>query len=527
MSVPTVLIADELSEEAVQILRQGGINTAVEVGRSEQDILMDIADYEAVVVRSATKITRSIVEAGSSLKVIGRAGVGVDNIDCEAATERGIVVMNTPLGNVVSAAEHTVAMLLALARDIPDAHTEMKQGIWNRNAHAGVEVQGKVIGIIGLGKVGQHVAHLCRALGMRVLASDPHINPERAKEIGVDLVGLDSILSDSDFLTLHTPKTSETVGMIDADALRKMKRTARIINVSRGGIVDQGDLAEALQEGLIAGAAVDVFSLEPVEPDNPLLNAPNVILTPHLGASTAEAQSKVAEAIARQLVAFFRDGVIQNAVNLAVHLEPELASYGELAATLGSLAIQLHSHGPAQRVKIQCQGRIARSNVRALAVSALAGVLRETTETTVNMVNASSIAEARGIEVVEECSERIRSYASLLSVEVHAEGGVRRVSGTCFDDVTPRIVEIDGLAIDLKPADTILIMKYDDRPGMVGKIGTVLGNANINIAGMDVGRLVKGGDAVVALTLDDTVPVSVSQAIRDAIHPKELYVVSL
>ncbi len=527
MSEIRVLIADKVSEDVGRILQEEGIQTDFKPGRAEDEILTDIGGYDAMVVRSATKVTRRIIEAADRLRVIGRAGVGVDSIDCEAATEQGVVVMNTPAGNVVSAAEHTVGMLLALARDIPAAHAEVRQGTWNRSAHTGVELEGKTLGILGLGKIGQHVARVCRALGMRVLAHDPYINPDKAGELRVRLVGFDAILGDSDFLTVHTPATPDTMGMIDAEALGKMKPGARIINVARGGIVDEGALADALRDGRLSGAAVDVYSQEPVAVDNPLLEAPNVVLTPHLGASTREAQSKVAETIAKQIVAFFKEGVIQNAVNLAVHLEPELAPYGELAEALGLLAVQMCEREAVTRVKVACHGRIAHSNVRALAVSALAGVLRPATESNVNLVNASTIAQERGIELVEESSEQIRSYESLLSVETEAGDAVRRVSGTCFDGKTPRVVEIDGLAIDLKPAGTILIMRYDDRPGMVGKFGTILGNGNINIASMDVGRVEKGADAVVALTLDDPVPDPTIAAIRDAIAPKEIHLVSL
>ena len=527
MNKTRVLIADKVSEDVSRILNEAGIETDFKPGRTEEEILTDIAGYDAMVVRSATKVTRLIIEAAERLQVVGRAGVGVDTIDCEAATDHGVVVMNTPAGNVVSAAEHTVGMLLALARNIPVAHAEVRQGEWNRSAHTGVELEGKTLGVIGLGKIGQHVARVCRALGMEVLAHDPYINPDKARELRVKLADFEEILSESDFLTVHTPATPDTLGMISADEIARMKPDARIVNVARGGIVDEQALADALEEGRIAGAAVDVYTEEPVAADNPLLDAPNIVLTPHLGASTKEAQSKVAETIAKQLVAFFKDGVIQNAVNLAVHLEPELAPYGELAEALGLLAVQLHERQAVTRVRVSCQGRIAQSNTRALVVSALAGVLRPTTESNVNLVNASGIAEERGIELVEESSQQVRSYESLLCVEAEAGGRTRRVCGTCFDGKNPRVVEIDGLAIDLRPARTILIMRYDDRPGMVGKFGTILGDANINIASMDVGRVEKGADAVVALTLDDPVPEQTMGTIRQAVEPKEMHLVSL
>lgn len=522
-----VLIADPLSAEATRILTAAGLDVDAKPGRGEAEIIADINQYDGLVVRSATNVTRAIIEADARLKVIGRAGVGVDNIDLDAATERGIVVMNAPLGNIVSAAEHTIAMVMALARDIPSAHAEMQEGIWNRSAHTGIELEGKTLGIIGLGKVGQHVAKVFKAGGMDVIAYDPFISAERAAEIGVSLVGLDDVLAKSDVLTLHVPKTPQTTGLIDTAALEKMKPTARLVNVARGGIVVEADLAAALAAGTIAGAAVDVFSVEPISPDNPLLQAPNIVLTPHLGASTAEAQTKVADAIARQFVAFFQTGLIQNAVNLQIALDPSLRPFAQLALTLGSLAVQLQESPRVQSVHIHCQGNIAKQDTRALSVSALSGVLQQTGHSPVNLVNASHLARVRGIELIEERSRQIKNYVSLLTVTVQTDSGRRTVSGTCFDERALRIVAIDGLEIDLKPDPHILIMKYGDRPGMVGKFGTILGDAKLNIAGMEVGRTHKGADAIVALTLDDPVPESVQQALRAAIQPHELYVVSL
>ena len=522
-----VLIADDLPETAASILQDAGIDVDTRAGRSEKDIARDIAAYDGLIVRSSTIVTRRIIEAGAALKVIGRAGVGVDNIDCDAATQRGVVVMNTPQANIVSAAEHTVALLLALARNIPAAAVETGQGVWDRKKHTGVELENKVLGVAGLGRIGQHVARVCNALGMRVIAFDPYISGERAKRLNVELVDWDALLANADFLTLHVPKTEATLGMIDAEALAKMKSTARLVNVARGGVVDEAALAQALHDGVIAGAAVDVYSTEPVSADNPLLAAPNVILTPHLGASTLEAQDKVAEGIARQFVDFFTSGIMQNAVNLEVFLDPELQCYGVLAGILGSLAAQLLTSGRLRRVRVSSEGAIAKADTGALAVSALSGVLAGTASVTVNLVNAAHVAQDRGIELIETRFHVAKNYVNLLSVEVSSNDCTRTVSGTCFNERDPRIVAIDGMEIDLKPAPNILIMKYEDRPGMVGKFGTILGNACINIAGMEVGRTRKGAEAIVALTLDDPVTAEVEDRLREIIEPNELHVVGL
>ncbi len=525
--MPRVLIADQLSDEATRLLQDAGYAVDIKPGRDEQSIVADIGEYDALIVRSATTVTPAIIEAGIRLKVIGRAGVGVDNIDLAAATEQGIIVMNAPLGNIVSAAEHTLAMILAMARDLPAASREMSQGTWNRKAHTGIELEGKVLGVVGLGKIGQHVARVCRAMGMTLLGFDPYISEQRAREIDVELVTLDDLLRRSDVITLHVPRTPETVNLIDAGALGKMKRTARLVNVARGGIVDEAALAQALTAGTIAGAALDVFDSEPLKMDSALLQAPHLILTPHLGASTEEAQTKVAEAIAKQFIAFFDKGQIQNAVNLKVHLDPDLASYGDLAERLGALAIQLADRRPISTITVHCQGKLAEANTRALAVCALAGALRKIVSTPVNLVNAANIAESRGIELIEQRTSHTGRFTNELTVELKTSDGCRRVSGTCFDKDTLRITQIDDLDVELKPSGTILVMRYEDRPGMVGKFGSILGDARINIAAMDVGRVVKGADAVVSLTVDDPVPEAVLETLRLAVQPKELHLVEL
>ncbi len=528
MSTPKILIADSLSAEATAILREAGLAVDDRPGRKEAEIITDVAQYDGIIVRSATKITPAILAAATNLKVVGRAGVGVDNVDLAAATSHGVVVMNTPLGNVVSAAEHSIALIFALARNLPAAHQEMREGKWNRKDQIGVELEGKTLGVVGLGKIGQHVARVLKAAGMRVAGYDPFINPERAAELGVELLALDELLRQADFVTMHTPKTPQTSGLLNRERLALMKPTARLINVARGGIVDAAALIEALEAGRLAGAALDVFDEEPLPADSPLRKARNLILTPHLGASTAEAQTKVAEAVARQFVAYFKQGLVQNAVNLELALEPELAPYARLARLLGALAAQLAGGSPAKGVRVLCQGGVAKQNTRGLAVSALQGVLQATATTRVNLVNASQVAASRGIELVEERSRQVRDYLNLISVELKTSAGTAcRVRGTCFEDRQPRITGIDDFELDLKPAAHVLIMKYADRPGMVGRFGTILGEAKVNIAGMDVGRIEKGHEAIVALTLDDPVPAAALEAIRAAVAPSASHCVCL
>ena len=438
--------------------------------------------------------------------------MGVDNVDVEAASRKGVIVMNTPLGNITSAAEHAVAMLLALARNIPAADATMKAGLWEKKKFTGVELAEKVLGIVGMGKVGQIVARAGTGLGMKVIAYDPFLPERRAMELGVQTVELNDLLARSDFVSIHTPLTDQTRGLLNAAALARMKPTARLINCARGGIVDEAALINALKEGRLAGAALDVFGQEPLPKDSPLRSAPNVILTPHLGASTEEAQSKVAEAIAQQIAAYFKEGRIQYAVNLSVALTREIEPFAQIAKSLGRVVSQMISKPP-QRLTCAAHGRIAAGDTHALSVFALEGLLSTWQEQRVNLVNAPIVAEERGIAITEQKSLDSRDYASLVRIVVETTDGSRSAAGTVFEGREPRIVEIDGFTVDLKPEGTMLVLFYPDKPGMVGKFGTILGNAGINIAGMDVGRKEKRGRACVALSLDDPVPPAVLKEI--------------
>lgn len=522
--MPKVLVADALSDVGIEILRGAGLEVDVNTGRTEEELARLIGAYDALVVRSAPKVTPRILEAAHRLKVIGRAGVGVDNVDVAAATRRGVIVMNTPMGNVISAAEHALALLLALAKNVPGADASMKAGRWDKKKFTGVELADKTLGIVGMGKVGQIVAKAALGMSMKVLAFDPFLPERRARELGVEPVALDPLLERADFVTLHTPLTDQTRGLINAAALARMKPGARLVNCARGGIVDEAALAEALRNGRLAGAAFDVFEAEPLPADHPLRSLPNCILTPHLGASTEEAQAKVAEAIARQIAAFFQEGKIQYAVNLSVTLTREMEPFAEMSKTLGRLLAQL-TPKPPQRLTCAALGRLAADDTRALSVFALQGLLASCTDQPLNLVNAPVVAEQRGIAITEQKSLDSRDYASLVRLTVETGETSHTAAGTVFEGREPRIVEIDGFTVDLKPEGFMLVLFYPDKPGMIGRFGTILGDAAINIAGMDVGRKEKRGRACVALSVDDPVPPAVLEKLRACTDTGEAYVV--
>lgn len=516
--MPKILVADKMSSAGPEILKEAGLEADVKTGLSEDELVDTIGEYEGLMVRSATKVSRRVIEAAEKLRVIGRAGVGVDNIDTGAATERGIVVMNTPLGNIVSAAEQAVALMFSLARSTPAADASMKQGRWEKKAFTGVELAGKTLGIVGLGKIGAIVARVGKALSMRVLAFDPYLNPDRAADLDCEQVDLDALLREADFVTLHVPLNDSTRGLIGTDELRKMKPTARLVNCARGGVVDEDALSEALAGGEIAGAALDVYAREPLAEESPLRKAPNIVLTPHLGASTAEAQEKVAADLAKQFVDYFVRGEIKNPVNLSVTLKPHLTAFAGLAETLGRFVSQI-APGGLSRVEVGVYGELGRSadDTQVLAVCALQGVLGDRVDENVNVVNVGLIAKSRGIELNVRRADTARTYRNLIVVKLLADGKGRSVAGTLFEGTGARIVAIDDFDIDVRPAPWMLAMSYPDRPGMIGKIGTILGEAGINIAGMSVGRREKRGQAFVVLTVDEPVSAGVAERIRSAI----------
>ncbi len=508
-----ILVSDRIAEEGVRILKESGFDVTYTPGLKAPEVIAAIPGYDGLIVRSGTKVTKEVIEAGTSLRAIGRAGIGVDNVHLETASRRGIVVMNTPFGNVASAAEHTFALMLSLARNVPRGDATLRQGEWKRSALVGTELEGKTLGIIGLGKIGGEVAHFARAFHMKVVAYDPYLSRERAAELGIELAHFDALLESADVLTFHVPLNDKTRGLIGTEQLKKMKRTARLVNCARGGVVSEAALAAALKEGLIAGAALDVFEKEPLDPKSPLLEAPNLVLTPHLGASTEEALLKVSVDIADQFIRFFKDGTITHAVNAPTATDPALRPYAALAQALGALAAQL-GDGRLTSVEVTIYGAIADHDPKPIIASTLAGVLKLICSDQVNSVNATFFAQDRGITISERRTKEIRSYANLLTVRVDGNSGTCLVAGTLLEGRDPRVVRIDDYDVDLRLAEHLLVMRYPDRPGMVGKYGTVLGRRGINIAAMDVARQSRGGEALVVLTLDDPVTEEIRQELR-------------
>lgn len=512
-----ILVAEPIAEEGIALLRSAPAEVEVGVGLSPRELRQAIGDYDGLVVRSQTRVTAEVIEAGRRLQVIGRAGVGVDNIDMEAATRRGIVVVNAPAGNVVAAAEHTVALMLALARHIPQADADLRAGRWERSAFLGVEIRGKVLGIIGLGKVGAEVARRAQGLEMKVVAHDPFVTADHAQKLGVELWPFEMVLRTADFLTLHTPLTPATRGLIGAKELALMKPTARLINTARGGIVDEEALYAALQEGRLAGAAVDVFSKEPAI-GNILLRSPRVIATPHLGASTEEAQMRVALDVAEQVVAVLQGRPVRYAVNLP--LLPEAVGavwpYLGLVEKLGSLCTQL-LEGQLATVEVTYSGDITEYDTGPLKAALIKGLLAPISEEFISLVNAPLVAKTRGLRIVEQKTpDSVENYASLVTVRAATDQGVVEVSGTIVRQ-EPHIVRIGPYWVDIIPSGYMLFSRHHDRPGIIGKVGTILGAHDINISFMQVGRLSARGEAVMVLGVDEAVPEELRQQI--AAHP--------
>jgi len=507
-----ILVADEISEQGVQLLRDGGNDVDVKLGLKEDELVKIVPGFDAIVVRSATKITRKVIEAGTSLRLIGRAGIGVDNIDVEAATARGILVMNAPSGNVVSTAEHTIGMIFALARNIPQADASVRRGEWKRKEFVGLQLTGKTLGILGLGKVGTEVARRASGLGMTVIAFDPIVAPEAAVKLHVRLVPLDRLLREADIVSVHTPLTPQTTNLIGAEQLRKMKPGAILINCARGGIVNEEALHEALAEKRLAGAALDVYVSEPPK-GSPLLALPNIVFTPHLGASTREAQEEVGREIAEQILAYFRTGEIQNAVNLPARFDPELAPFMPLAEKLGTFASQL-SGEKVKAVEICAMGDLARRETRLLAAGALTGLLRPLSEGSVNYINAFANAKERGIAVTTSAAEELATYRNLLRLTVKTEDSPVEVAGSLIEHKGPRIVRLQNYEIELELSGHFLVISHQDKPGMIGRVGTLLGKHDINIAGMQVGREKVRGNAFMVLTLDDPLTPRILEEIR-------------
>jgi D-3-phosphoglycerate dehydrogenase len=500
-----VLVREPIAEAGIRLLRDRGFEVDVDVDSNLADT---IGDYDAIVVRSATKVTADLIERADRLKVIGRAGVGIDNVDVDAATRRGIVVANAPESTVVSAAEHTVGLLVALTRNIPQAHAALKQGRWERKTYGGVELADKTLGVLGFGRIGQQVARRAAGLGMRVVAFDPFVSPERFRELGVERVeGEDGVYEAADFITLHLPLTDETRSSVDAEAFAKMRDGVRIVNAARGELIDEAALLDALRSGKVGGAALDVFSEEPYA--GPLLELDNVVVTPHLAASTEEAQDRAGVIIAEQVAAALEGGLVSNAVNIPVIGAEDLevlGAYIPLAAKLGRLAMEL-AEGRVEELRLTYFGGLAQYDTRLLTVAALNGAFQGRSDQPVNYVNAPVIAAERGVEVREERSRSSRDYTNLVRVEALSAGEALRVAGTTIgNDNRLWLVSALGFELDMELAPLLVFFRYDDIPGVIGKVGTMFGASGINIANMTVSRTRQGGQALMALSIDSQAP---------------------
>lgn len=511
-----VLVSDPIAEQGLDLLQKAAeIEVDCRPDVSADALKACIGQYDGLIVRSRTKVTAEVLANASRLKIIGRAGIGVDNIDIITATKAGIVVMNTPEGNTNTAAEHTMAMLLALARNISPADAAMKRGEWPRDPFIGVEVFGKVIGIIGLGRIGALVARKAQGLGMTTLAYDPFVSKERGQNIGVELLELPELLPRADFITVHTPKTRDTTHLIGRDEFALVKRGVRLVNCARGGIIDEVALYEALLSGQVAGAALDVFEREPPG-DVPLVKHPAVLCTPHLGASTEEAQERVAVDIAQQMIDYFKYGSIRNAVNiypLDAEMLRRVEPYMNLGELLGSFIVQMVDGG-LKEVAVRYSGDAASLEFKPITAALLTGLLKRSLPERVNVVNAPHLARERGVRVSETISSEVEDYSSLITVELTTDKSKRQVAGTLFGRKEPRIVRVDDYRLEAVPSGYMLVFSNQDTPGVIGKIGTILGSNQINIAGMQLGRVAPHGMAVAVVNVDSTIPPAIMSEIR-------------
>jgi D-3-phosphoglycerate dehydrogenase len=512
-----ILVTDSLAPEGLAVFENaGGFEVDVRLGLKSEELKKICGAYAGWVIRSGTQITAELIEAATNLKVIGRAGVGFENIDAAAATKRGIVVMNTPGGNNVTTGEHTIALMMALARHIPQAVASLKSGKWERNRFVGVELCNKTLGVVGLGNVGRIVAERAAGLRMKVIGFDPFITPETIAKMGVEPASLDDIYARADFITLHVPLTPDTQGLINRDAFAKMKSGVRVINCARGGIVDEHDLADAITSGKVAGAALDVYAAEPPPADYPLLKLEQVITTPHLGASTDEAQLNVAIAVAEQIVDFLSKGVVRYAVNVP-SVSPELLEvlrpYLILAEKIGSLHVQMSDTLP-KEVHVEYRGDVVQYNVAALTLAVLKGLLTPIMESAVNYVNAPLVAKERGIQIIESKGEHSGDFASSITVKAKNGKGDLEIEGAIFGKKHPRIVRVNNFYLEAVPEGYILILHNNDVPGVVGAVGTILGKSGVNIAGMELGRSEKGGNAISFTHVDDAVPNETMRELR-------------
>ena len=509
MTKPKVLISDKMDPNAARIFEERGCDVDVITGQTPDELAAIIGQYDGLAIRSSTTVTPAILDAATNLKVIGRAGIGVDNVDIPYASGKGVVVMNTPFGNSITTAEHAIALIMAVARQIPAANAQTQKGEWPKSAFMGVEVTGKILGLIGAGNIGSIVASRAQGLKMKVIAFDPFLTEDRAVELGIEKVDLDGLLARADFITLHTPLTDQTRNILSADNLAKTKKGVRIVNCARGGLIDEAALKELLDSGHVAGAALDVFAVEPAK-ESPLFGTSNFICTPHLGASTTEAQVNVALQVAEQMADFLVTGGVTNALNmpsLSAEEAPKLKPYMGLAEKLGSLVGQL-AHGNLTQISIEREGAAAELSGKPIEGAVLAGLMRRYSDT-VNMVNAPFLARERGLDVRSIRHERDGAYNTLIRVTVGTEQGERSVAGTLFGNEAPRLVEIFGIGIEAELDGHMLYIVNEDAPGFIGRIGTLLGEHGINIGTFNLGRRQAGGEAVLLLSVDQPIPQAV------------------
>ena len=511
-----ILVSDNLSKQGVEVLQKAGFTIDVKTKLSKEELLKEIKQYDGLIIRSGTKVTSDVIAAADRLKVIGRAGSGLDNVDTQAATRRGIVVMNTPGGNTVTTAEHTMAMIFAMTRRIPQATASMKADKWEKERFMGVELYNKTLGIVGIGQIGGYLTKLAQGISLNVVAYDPYLAEERARKMGVQLVDLRQLFRVADIISVHTPLTPETRSLINAAAIAQMKPGVMIVNCARGGIVNEADLAEALKSKKVAAAAFDVFEEEPIKPGHPLLSLDNFICSPHIGASTTEAQENVAVGIAEQIVDYFTKGIARGAVNIPSvppELLPRLQPYVKLAERIGLLQAQLYEGG-LERVTVEYSGEVASLSIAPLTIAVLKGLLTPILEDAVNFVNAPVIAKERGIEVKEVKSSDAGDFTSVIRVRVQAGKNAHHVAGTLYSRKDPRVIEIDNFQVEVVPEGYMLLILNIDRPGVIGTVGQVLGDHNINIARMQCSREERGGNALLIIGLDASLPCDVLETIK-------------
>ena len=498
-----VLAADGVSQQGIELMRAAGIEVDVKDKISAEELLAVIGEYEGLIVRSASKVTREVIAAAGKLKIIGRAGVGVDNIDVAAATEKGIIVINSPGGNTIAATEHTMCMMLAMCRHVAIANETTQKGEWNRKKYTGIELKGKTLGIVGLGRIGAGIAKRCQAFEMNVIGYDPYVTAERAQNMGVELVDLEGIIERSDIVTVHMPLTAETRGMFNAENISRMKRGVRFVNCARGGIIDERALAEAVKSGQVAAAAIDVFTSEPMTEDNPLRGVPGIVITPHLGASTVEAQIGVSVDVSEGIIAALKGEPVMTAVNMApvsAQVMKVIEPYFGLAERLGAMASGL-AEGAVKAVEVAYAGEVAEVNIKLITTAVIKGVLTPAMQDSVNYINAPGLAKGRGINITEIKTQETPDFQSLITVKVIAEKNEVTLEGALFGK-EGRVVSIDGRRVDVDPQKQLLICPHINRPGVIGKVGTILGEAGVNISSMQVGQGRQDGINIMVLTLD-------------------------